>query len=192
EVAAILEINRDVTERKRILDELAAADKAKNDFLATLAHELRNPLTPLRNGMRVLSVVGTQSPEAIEVRDTMERNIRRMTRLIDDLLDVTRITHGQIQLSKGPVDLVAVTREVASELRSMAEAANNKVTIQLLEQPLIVDADPLRLTQIVGNVLHNAIKYTDDGKIDVVLAREDHQAVLRVRDSGVGIAAQNL
>jgi len=192
EMLAILEINRDVTERRRLMDELAAADKAKSDFLATLGHELRNPLTPLRNGMEVLRMLGGQAPEAAEVRQTMERNIRRMTRLIDDLLDVSRITHGHIELRKENVDMVAVIREVASELRSMAEAAGNRLTTRLPSKPLIVDADPIRLTQIVENVLHNAIKYTDGGRIEVALAAEDGYAVLRVKDSGIGIPQENL
>ena len=191
-VLAILEINRDVTERKRVMNEVAAADQAKTNFLATLGHELRNPLTPLRNGMQVLRRVGTDAPEAVEVRETIERNIRRMARLIDDLLDVSRINHGRIELKREPVDLVEIVKEVAAELRSMADASDNKLTTRLPGQPLIVDADPVRLAQIVENVVHNAIKYTDGGKVDVTLAREDSSAIMHVRDSGIGIAPENL
>jgi two-component system, chemotaxis family, CheB/CheR fusion protein len=192
EVLAILEINRDVTERRRMIDDLAAADKAKDNFLATLGHELRNPLTPLRNGLEVLRMVGTDSPEAVEVRESIERNIRRMTRLIDDLLDMSSITHGHIELRRENVDLSALTREVVSDLRSMAEAAKDRVNLKLPREPLVVDADPVRLTQIVENVLHNAIKYTDRGTIDVVVGAEGGNAVLRIRDSGVGIAKESL
>jgi signal transduction histidine kinase len=191
-VLAILEINRDVSERKRIMNEVAAADQAKTNFLATLGHELRNPLTTLRNGMQVLRRVGTDAPEAVEVRDTIERNIRRMARLIDDLLDVSRISHGRIEIKREPVDVVEIIKEVTGELRSMAEASNNKLTTRLPGQPLVVDADPVRLAQIVENVVHNAIKYTDGGKVEVTLAREDNAAVMHVRDSGVGIAPENL
>jgi two-component system CheB/CheR fusion protein len=192
EVLAILEIDRDVTEKRRLIDQLAAADKAKDSFLATLGHELRNPLTPLRHGMEVLGMVDADTPEAIEVRETIERNIRRMTRLIDDLLDVSRITHGYIELRKENVDLITLVREVVSELRSMADAANDKVTMELPQGPLIIDADPVRLTQIAENVLHNAIKFTENGTIDLALGTEDGNAVLKVRDSGVGIAKEDL
>src|SRR5207248_9520596 len=139
-----------------------------------------------------LRMVGTQSPEAIEVRHTMERNIRRMTRLIDDLLDVSRITHGHIELRKERIDMIEVIREVASELRSMAEAASDTLITHLPSAPLMVDADPVRLTQIVENVLHNAIKYTDHGRIDITLAHEEDSATLRVRDSGIGIPKESL
>ncbi len=192
EILAILQIDRDVTDRKRMIDELGAADRAKNDFLATLGHELRNPLTPIRNGMEVLRMVGGQAPEMIEVRETIERNVRRMTRLIDDLLDVARITHGHIDLRKETVDIGTVVGEVAGELRSMADSAGDKMAIRLPPKPVVVDADPVRLAQIVENLLHNAIKYTDGGKIDVVLATESSHAVLRIRDSGVGIEKENL
>ncbi len=191
-VLGILEIDRDITERKRMIEALEAADKAKDGFLATLGHELRNPLTPLRNGIEVLRMVRADSPEAVEVRRTMERNIRRMTRLIDDLLDVSRITHGRIELRKENVDMVETVREVVSELRSMAGASNDTITARLPAKPLIVNADPIRLTQIVENVVHNAVKYTDAGAIDVALTAQDGSAVLRVRDSGVGIATENL
>ena len=192
EVLEILEINRDVSERKRMLDELAQADRAKTTFLATLGHELRNPLTPLRNGMEILRRLESNAPEAARMRETIERNVKRMTRLIDDLLDVSRITHGHIELRKEPVDIVAVVKEVAAELHGMAEAAHDNMTTHLPEQPLMVDADPVRLAQIVENVLHNAIKYTDRGKIEVVVAREDGSAILHVRDSGIGIAPEHL
>ena len=192
DVVAILEINRDVTERKRLIDQLAAADRRKDEFLATLAHELRNPLTPLRNGMQVLRLVGSDAPEAINVRETIERNIRHMARLIDDLLDVSRITHSRIDLKREPVDIVRVVQEVADELRSTAEAENDTVTLDLPSEPMHVDADPVRLAQIVENLLHNAIKYTDAGEIAVALAREDGRAVLRIRDTGIGIAPENL
>ncbi|HZI83472.1 MAG TPA: ATP-binding protein, partial [Casimicrobiaceae bacterium] len=191
-ILAILQIDRDVTDRKRMIDELAAADRAKNDFLATLGHELRNPLTPIRNGMEVLRMLGGQAPEMIEVRESIERNVRRMTRLIDDLLDVARITHGHIDLRKENVDIGGVIREIAGELRSMADSAGDTVAIRLPSEPVIVDADPVRLAQIIENLLHNAIKYTDGGRIDVVLTTEDREVVLRIRDSGVGIAKENL
>jgi len=192
EVLEILEINRDVTERKRMLDELAEADRRKDEFLATLGHELRNPLTPLRNGMQLLRMVGADTREASQVRESMERNIGRMVRLIDDLLDVARITHGHIELRKEPVDLTATVSEVASELRPVADSADDMLELRLPKEALVVDADPVRLAQIVENLLNNAAKYTDHGRIDITLAKTDGRAVLRVRDSGIGIEPENL
>jgi len=192
EIVSILEINRDVTEQRRLMDRLAAEDRAKNEFLATLGHELRNPLTPLRNSVEVLRMIGGTSPEAVEVRDTIQRNVRRMTRLIDDLLDMSRVTHGHIELQMETVDLSHVVKEVVVELRSMAEAASNKVAMRLPPEPVFVDGDPVRLTQIVENVVHNAIKYTDGGKVEVALAADNGRASLRVRDSGIGILPEVL
>jgi two-component system CheB/CheR fusion protein len=192
EVLSILEINRDITEQRRMMDRLAAEDRAKNEFLATLGHELRNPLTPLRNCVEVLRMIGGTSPEAVEVRDTIQRNVRRMTRLIDDLLDMSRVTHGHIELQLETVDLTRVIKEVIVELRSMAEAASNKVAVRLPAEPVFVDGDPVRLTQIVENVVHNAIKYTDGGKIDVALGVDDGSALLRVRDTGIGMTPEVL
>jgi CheY-like chemotaxis protein/two-component sensor histidine kinase len=122
----------------------------------------------------------------------MDRNIRRMTRLIDDLLDVSRISHGHIELRKEPVDIVAIVKDVAEEFQPLADDAGNKVTTRLPAQPLYVEADPIRITQIVENLLHNAIKYTDGGKVDIAVAQADGQAVMRMRDSGIGIAAEDL
>jgi two-component system CheB/CheR fusion protein len=192
EPLAILQIDRDITDRKRMLDDLADVDKRKDEFLATLGHELRNPLTPLRNGMQVLRLVGTDAPEAVEVRDSMERNIRRMARLIDDLLDIARINRGRIDLRKERVDMAATVAEVASEMRTLADSVDNKLTVRTPKEPVFVDADPVRLAQIVENLLHNAIKYTDRGGIEVILARQNGHAVLRVRDEGIGIAKENI
>jgi two-component system CheB/CheR fusion protein len=200
EVLGILEINRDITDRQRMIDdlarnatELAAADKRKNEFLAVLAHELRNPLTPLRNSVSFLSMIGGQGAEAIEAGKMIERNINHMARLVDDLLDVSRITRGHIELRRETTDIGATVKESAREFQAIAHTANQELTVRLPSQSLYVDADPLRLTQIVENLLHNAIKFTDgDGKIEVMLERDDGYAVLKVRDSGIGIAAENL
>jgi len=193
DVAATLEINRDITERKRILDQLAEADRRKNEFLATIAHELRNPLAPVQNGMQLLNVVDSNSPEAGRAREMIERNLRRMTRLIDDLLDISRITHGHIELRREPVDVNVVVREVEAELHSMAEGSRKQVSLGLAAEPAHVNADRVRLVQIVENLLHNAIKYTDDGgRIAIAVAREGGEVVLRVKDTGIGIDGDSL
>ena len=193
EVSAILEINRDVTERKRILDQLAEADRRKNEFLATIAHELRNPLTPVQNGMELLNRIESASPEAGRVREMIERNLCRMTRLIDDLLDISRITHGHIELRREPIDANDVVREVEAELRPLAETSGKKIALRLSAEPVFVDADRIRLVQIVENLLHNAIKYTDDrGRIEIAVTRDEREVVLHVRDNGIGIEREAL
>ncbi len=200
DVLGILEINRDITGRQRMIDELASnaaelavADRRKNEFLATLAHELRNPLTPLRNGIHVLDMIGSQELEAIAARDAIKRSIEHMTRLIDDLLDISRITRGHIELRRETADIGATVKDAVAEFQAMAEAANKKLTVRLPREPLYVDADAMRLTQVVENLLHNAIKFTEEGgKVEVALTQDDGQAVLKVRDSGIGVAPEDL
>jgi two-component system CheB/CheR fusion protein len=200
DVLGILEINRDTTDRKRMMDELernaddlAVADRRKNEFLATLAHELRNPLAPMSNGIHVLDAIGSQEPRAVEAREAITRSVGHMTRLIDDLLDISRITRGHIELRREHVDIGAAVGEVLPAFRAMSGAANRALSVRMPREPLYVDADPVRLTQIVENLLHNAIKFTDEGgRIEVALERDAGQAVLKVRDSGIGIAAENL
>ncbi|TMH67225.1 MAG: hybrid sensor histidine kinase/response regulator, partial [Betaproteobacteria bacterium] len=192
----ILEINRDITDRQRMIDELgrnavdlAAADRRKNEFLATLAHELRNPLTPLRNGIHILDMIGGREREAITARDAIKRSIDHMTRLIDDLLDVARITRGHIELRRETTDLGATVKDAVAEFQAMADGGNRKLTVRLPREPLYADADALRLTQVVENLLHNAIKFTDGGgTVEIALTRDGEQAVLKVRDSGIGIS----
>src|SRR2546425_11501163 len=200
DVLGILEINRDITDRQRMIDELAhnaaelaAADRRKNEFLATLAHELRNPLTPLRNGIHILDMIGNRAPEAIAARDAIKRSVEHITRLIDDLLDISRITRGHIELRRETADIGATVKDAVAEFQAMAEAANKKLTVRLPREPLYVDADAMRLTQVVENLLHNAIKFTEEGgKVEVALTQDDGQAVLKVRDSGIGVAPEDL
>ncbi len=193
DVLGILEINRDITDRARMMAELSAADRRKNEFLATLAHELRNPLAPMSNGIHVLDAIGEQEPRAVEARDAINRSVGHMTRLIDDLLDISRITRGHIELRREHIDIGAAVNEVLETFRAMSGAANRELSVRVPSEPLYVDADPVRLTQIVENLLHNAVKFTDDGgRIEIALEREAGRAVLSVRDSGIGIAPENL
>ena len=189
DVLGILEINRNITDRQRMIDELAAADRRKNEFLATLAHELRNPLAPMRNGIHVLDAIGGREPRVVEARDAIKRSIDHMTRLIDDLLDISRITRGHIELRREQVEIGAAIKEVMAGFRALSGAANRELSVRVQPEPLYVDADPVRLTQIVENLLHNAVKFTDEGgRIEVALERAAGRAVLSVRDSGIGIA----
>jgi PAS domain S-box-containing protein len=193
-------IVRDITERKRLehelrqrLDELAEADRQKNEFLAMLAHELRNPLAPICNALHLIKMPGADSVTVDEARDMMERQTHQLVRLVDDLLDVSRIIRGNIELRKEPLDLaVAVTRAVETA-HPVIDAHGHQLNVSLPEQPIFVEADLIRLAQIIANLLTNAAKYTDvAGRIWLTVEREDEHGVVRVRDSGIGIAPEFL
>ena len=163
-------IARDITEQKRLEEELrdrtrqlAEADRRKDEFLAMLGHELRNPLGPIRNAVQILRLRGPADPVLQQSRDMIDRQATHMARLIDDLLDVSRIAHGKVLLRKEVLDLVKVVRATAEDYRSGLEAAGLTLELQLPDQPLWVRGDPTRLAQIVGNLLHNASKFTDPG-----------------------------
>ena len=163
------------------------ADKRKDEFLAMLAHELRNPLAPLRTGLELLKL--DPSPELVaRTKATMERQITNLTRLVDDLLDVSRMTRGKIALRKITLDARQPVSEAVSVAQPLAASKNLKLDVQLPGEPVIVTADPVRLEQIMGNLIGNAIKFTPaDGTICVSLHVDGEWAVMRVRDSGPGI-----
>ncbi|MGQ3095816.1 MAG: ATP-binding protein [Roseateles sp.] len=182
----------DMTERKRMEESLRDADRRKDEFLAMLAHELRNPLAPIRNAAELM--LRTTAPGATERRavEIINRQVKQMTRMVDDLLDVSRITHGRIELEHAPVALAAI---VASALEAVVPAMQERRhRLKVVEgPPLTVRGDAARLQQCLVNLLSNAAKYTDPGgDITVELAREGDEAVLQVRDSGAGIAADML
>ena len=191
---------RDITERKRLetnlrdsTEQLLEADRRKNEFLAMLAHELRNPLAPVRNGLAILNRIGSQDEVPRQTRDMMERQVEHMARLLDDLLEMSRISGGKIELHKQRVDLADVVRQVVETCHSRLEAAGQKLVLQLSNQPLILDADRVRLAQIVENLLTNAIKYSDEGdRIELTVEGNGSEAVLRVHDGGIGIASEML
>src|SRR5918996_2534142 len=173
-------IVRDITERKRLehelrqrLHELAEADRQKNEFLAMLAHELRNPLAPICNALHLIKMPGADSLTVDEARDMMERQTHQLVRLVDDLLDVSRIIRGNIELRKEPLDLaVAVTRAVETA-HPVIDAHGHHLNILTPEQPIFVEADLIRLAQIIANLLTNAAKYTDvAGRIWLTVERE--------------------
>ncbi|MGH8288374.1 MAG: ATP-binding protein [Steroidobacteraceae bacterium] len=191
---------RDVTDRRRIeqqtyemMMELRAADRHKDEFLALLAHELRGPLAPLRNGLEVIK--RSQGGEELLRRTciSMERQVEQLIRLINDLLDASRIARGKIELRRAATELGALIREVLEGKRPQAEAAGLTLDAALPAEPLFVDGDPVRLTQVFRNLLENARKYTDPGgHIEISLAHESGQAVVRVKDTGVGIPPNKL
>jgi signal transduction histidine kinase len=166
---------------------LSAADRRKDEFLATLSHELRNPLAPMRSALDVLKMKlhGVVDDRLMSVFD---RQLRHLTRLVDDLMEVSRITQGRVQLRQEPVELSALVRSAAHDVRSMMEAAGHALEVSLPHYPVIVDGDATRLVQVVLNLLTNAAKYTPDGGlIHLELTCKQGQAELRVRDNGIGI-----
>lgn len=193
-------VSRDITERKRMdlaLRETAAqlreADRRKDEFLATLAHELRNPLAPIRNSLELLRLSKGNAETAERVRVIMERQLSQMVRLVDDLLDVSRISRGTISLRKSRIELADVLRSAVETSHPLIQAAGHELTLAVPPEPILVDADETRLSQVFSNLLNNAAKFTDrGGKIQLQARVEGGQAVVSVRDDGIGIPAPML
>jgi PAS domain S-box-containing protein len=184
---------RDVTERKRAEQALKDADRKKDEFLAMLAHELRNPLAPIRNALQVLKLADDDPAMVREMREMMERQLQQMVRLVDDLFDVSRITRGTFELRKERVDLAAVAATALETSRPLLEAAKHVMTVTLPTRPIFVEGDKIRLSQVVANLLNNSAKYTPQGgQIGLVVETEDGRAVVRVRDNGIGIPVEML
>jgi signal transduction histidine kinase len=167
---------------------LAQANQAKDQFLAMLAHELRNPLAPIQIAMQVIRAGDTSTPEAQKAREIVDRQVQHLTRLLDDLLDVARITIGKIQLRKEPVNLAVVVAEALEASRALIEQRGHSLSVSLPEPAVFVEADPTRLGQVITNLVNNAAKYTPpQGHIRVTACRENGEAVVRVSDDGIGI-----
>ena len=196
----------DITDRKRAEEvlraseeELREADRRKDEFLAMLAHELRNPLAPIRTGLELIRVAGN-TPAAVErVRSMMDRQVGHMVRLIDDLLDVSRITSGKIQLQREPTPLNSLVNSAIDANRAAMTAKNIEFTVELPEQLCVLDVDPTRFVQVISNLLHNATKFTEDGgtiRLSGHVSDGDshppRQLTLSVLDSGVGISREFL
>ncbi len=178
-------------ERVRLIRELRDADRRKDEFLATLAHELRNPLAPIRNSLHVMRLAADNAGAVEHARLMMERQLGQLVRLIDDLLDVSRITRGKLDLRKERVDLAAVIGSAVDTTRPLIESSGHALTITLPPQPVFLDADPMRLAQVLSNLLNNAAKYMDRGGHIWLTAVKDHlDVVVTVRDSGIGIPAE--
>jgi PAS domain S-box-containing protein len=180
--------NTDITERLEMEASLREADRRKDEFLATLAHELRNPIAPISNALQIWPFVEHDRGEMEKLRAVMEPQVRQMTRLIDDLLDVARITQDKIQLRLEVIDLAEIVAGVVDAIRPQVDACGQRLEVQVAEAPLLVRGDAARLTQALGNLVQNAAKYTGPGDaIRVSASRQGDRAMLCVEDSGVGI-----
>ena len=171
---------------------LTEADRRKDEFLATLAHELRNPLAPIRNGLDILRTSPT-APNAEEIRDVMDRQLSHLVRLVDDLLDVSRVSQGKIDLRKARVALSDVIKTAVDASNPLIIAGRHELKLDMPEAPVWLDADLMRLSQVVSNLLNNAAKYTPEGGTIVLSTRrEGEEAVVTVSDNGVGIPSDML
>jgi PAS domain S-box-containing protein len=180
-------------ENAMLLRALQESDRAKDVFLATLAHELRNPLAPVWNGLTIISRAPHDSQRVAQVAGMIERQVGQLARLVDDLLDVSRITTGKIELKKAHCDLGAILRSAIETSRPHIEAARHGLSVEVPEEPLDIEGDPVRLAQVFANLLNNASKYTrPGGQIEVVVQAEPDELVVRVRDTGEGIPAEML
>ncbi|MDR0183077.1 ATP-binding protein [Lysobacter arvi] len=182
----------DITDRRVMEDALRQADRRKDEFLATLAHELRNPLAPLRTGLELLRRWNVRDDTGATLH-MMERQVRHLVRMVDDLLDISRISRGKVELERRRIDLVHEVRVAAEAMRATYESQHRTLSIDLAPSPLMAYADATRVAQVLGNLLSNALKFTGEGgHVGVCLAREGDEAVLRVCDDGIGIAEDHL
>jgi signal transduction histidine kinase len=178
--------------RAHLLEREEAAQR-KDEFLATLAHELRNPLAPIRNSVNLLRLSGAAAQPAGQMWEMMDRQVEHMVRLVDDLMDVSRLTRGRIELRREAVSLADVIAAAVETSRPLIEAARHRLDVSLPPEPLVVEADPMRLAQVFSNLLNNAVKYTDaGGRIRISAARDDGAAVVTVSDTGIGMSPDAL
>jgi PAS domain S-box-containing protein len=192
-IAGGVAIGLDVTALKQAEEALKQADRRKDEFLATLAHELRNPLAPLSNGLEIIRLVGDDPAAREEVRQMMDRQLRQMVRLIDDLMDVSRISRNKLKLRKERLDLASVIQSALETSGAFIAAQHHELKVKLPPGPIYLDADPTRLAQVLANLLNNAAKYTEaGGHIELSVEPGERDVVVTVRDDGVGIAADQL
>jgi signal transduction histidine kinase/CheY-like chemotaxis protein len=184
------QIRGHLVERLRNEQALRSADRRKDEFLATLGHELRNPLAPISNSLEIMKLSGAfNTPRTQQAGEVMERQIHHLNRLVDDLLEVSRITRGIIEVRKEPLDLSAIVKAAIETSRPVLDNLRHDLTVDFDTEPLCVGGDPVRLTQVFANLLNNAAKYTNHGGRISISTRRDHgDAVISVKDNGIGIA----
>src|SRR6478672_449779 len=192
-------VMHDLTESEAVLDQrkradgLAQANRSKEEFMALLSHELRSPLSPILNALSILRQMKTNDPLIEQAGNIIDRQVGQMVRLVDDLLDITRITKGKLRLTKEPVELRVVVNRAAETARPFMEARKHEFSVVLPTKAIWVEADPARLEQVLVNLLNNAAKYTEtSGLIRMTIDQEGDEAVIRVRDNGIGIASVQL
>ncbi|MBA2113199.1 ATP-binding protein [Bremerella alba] len=187
-IEAVVGSSRDITQRKEFEQHLLETHRQKDEFLATLAHELRNPLAPIRTGLQLLKFDHVSEEDATDAIDIMERQIAHLVHLVDDLLDVSRVTSGKIILRNEPVDLRSMIKSALEMCRSNMTDRHHRWTVEQPESPVLVNGDAVRLTQILTNVINNSCKYTPDGGlISLSLSIEAGHAIVKIRDNGIGI-----
>jgi signal transduction histidine kinase len=191
--AANRALQAEIAERARIERQLKEADRHKDEFLAMLAHELRNPLAPIRNAVQIMQRKILEDPQLVWTRDVIERQLGSLTRLVDDLLDVSRITRGKINVSHEPLDLGTIIARAVETVQPLIAEKGHHLEVDIPDPSAKVQGDLTRLTQVVGNVLANAAKYTDgDGRISLSGRTDGAWVEIRVRDTGIGIPADQL
>jgi signal transduction histidine kinase/DNA-binding NarL/FixJ family response regulator len=184
-------IARQIEELTSQQAELRLINQLKDQFLAVLAHELRNPLAPIANALDILKQPGIGAPTAAEARDVADRQLKHLTRLVDDLLDVSRIMRGKIELRKENVELAAIVARAVETARPLIDGARHQLTVSLPDEPVWLEADLVRLAQAIGNLLCNAAKYTEPGgAISLTATCDTGEVAIRVCDSGIGIAPE--
>jgi PAS domain S-box-containing protein len=196
----VVAVVQDITERKRMEEEIAQyvealkeADRCKDEFIATLAHELRNPLTPIRSCVQMFRLCAPGDRDFEWCRNLIEQQVAHMSRLVDDLLDISRITRNKLELKKEKIPLTQVLDGAVQSTRSVVEQRGHRLTVTTPPEPIEIVADTVRLTQVFVNLLHNAAKYTPQGgHIELTAEREGNVAVLRVKDNGIGLAPDKL
>jgi PAS domain S-box-containing protein len=199
-LTGVVLVFRDMTQRRkaeilvhRQKEALEEGDRRKNEFLAMLAHELRNPLAALRNAIEVLRLVRGDSEEGDQARGIIERQIRQMARMVDDLIDIARISTGRMTLRRGPVEIRDIVHAATETTSSLFQEKRHRVTVRLPDEPLFVDGDAVRLAQVLTNLLSNAARYTEaGGSVELAVSREGSSTVLRVSDNGMGMSADLL
>lgn len=190
-VQALLRIRRVESALRASNAALAEADQRKDEFLATLAHELRNPLGALSNALQVQDEIGSRDPQSVRQRETAQRQLRHLARLVDDLLDVSRMTRGKIELHRQRLPMAVVIEDAVQTSSPLFEERGQELTVSLPPEPLWVDGDPTRLEQIVCNLLNNAAKYTEPGgQVWLIVERAGPEVLIRVKDTGVGLAPE--
>jgi PAS domain S-box-containing protein len=193
EIAGAVMVFHDVTERRRAESSLKDADRRKDEFLATLAHELRNPLAPICNGLKILELAGDDVAMAENARSMMDQALNQMMRLVEDLLDASRITTGKLQLRKERLELAAVVQSAVDTSRSLIDERGHNLTVTLPAEAIWLDGDPTRLAQVFANLLNNAAKYSEtSGQIALTAEWEGDEVTVRVTDTGIGIPADDL